>query len=138
MSPHPLVRSFAAAQRVRSLFAQVAKKPQKKEERVSAALGRDSPPVDKHPTPNRGALPTHDASRSFADTAARGCSGVCESRWVGPSGAVARVVSSVLLVIRRVSGRVVCVFAMNRASVRGGAGLAPAVGLIGSLSALSA
>jgi hypothetical protein len=28
-------------------------------------------------------------------------SGVCESRWVGPSGAVARVVSSVLLVTRR-------------------------------------
>jgi hypothetical protein len=64
-------------------------------------------------------------------------SGVCESRLVGPSGAVARVVSSVLLVTRQASGRVRA-FAMNRPGVHGDAGLAPAVGLIGSLSALVA
>jgi NAD(P)-dependent dehydrogenase (short-subunit alcohol dehydrogenase family) len=63
--------------------------------------------------------------------------GVCESRWVGPSGAVARVVSSVPLVTRQASGRVRA-FAMNRPSVHGDAGLAPAVGLIRSLSAFGA
>jgi hypothetical protein len=56
-------------------------------------------------------------------------SGVC--RLVGPSGAIARVVSSVLLVTRQASGRVRA-FAMSRPGMHGGAGLAPAVGLIGS------
>jgi hypothetical protein len=56
---------------------------------------------------------------------------------VGPSGAVARVVSSVLLVTRQASGRVRA-FAMNRPGVHGDAGLAPAVGLIRSLSAIVA
>ena len=63
--------------------------------------------------------------------------GFCESRWVRPSGAVARVVSSVSFVTRQASGRVRA-FAMNRPGVHGDAGLAPAVGLIRSLSALVA
>src|SRR5215216_2365477 len=64
-----------------------------------------------------------------------GCIGEhCESRLVGPSGAVARVVSSVSFVTHQASGRVRA-FAMNRPGVHGDAGLAPAVGLIRSLSA---
>ncbi len=55
---------------------------------------------------------------------------------VVPSGAVARVVSSVSLVTRLASGRALRVLGMNRPGVRGDAGLAPAVGLIGSLFAL--
>ena len=64
-------------------------------------------------------------------------SGVCESRLVGPLGAVARVVLSVPFVTRQASGRFRA-FAMNRPGVRGDAGLAPAVGLIRSLSAFVA
>jgi len=56
----------------------------------------------------------------------------------GPSGAVARVVSSVLLVTHRGLGRVSRALRMNRLGVHGGAGLAPAVGLIRSLSAFVA
>jgi hypothetical protein len=65
-------------------------------------------------------------------------SGVCESWRVGPSGAVASLVSSVSFVTPQASGRVVRALGMNCRSVHGGAGLAPAVGLIRSLSALSA
>jgi hypothetical protein len=44
----------------------------------------------------------------------------------------------VSLVTPQVSDRVLCVLGMNRPGVHGGAGLAPAVGLIRSLSALGA
>jgi hypothetical protein len=64
--------------------------------------------------------------------------GVCESRLVGPSGTVARVVSSVLLVTRQGLGCVSRALRMNRPGVHGDAGLAPAVGLIRSLSAFVA
>lgn len=65
-------------------------------------------------------------------------SGVCETRLVGPSGAVARLGG--LRVVRDSSGvRLrLCAFGMNRPGVHGDAGLAPAVGLIRSLSALTA
>jgi hypothetical protein len=62
----------------------------------------------------------------------------CETRWVGPSGAVAGLVSSVSFVTPQASGRFVCAFAMNRPSVHGDAGLAPATGLIRSSSAFPA
>ena len=65
-------------------------------------------------------------------------SGVCKSRRVGPSGAVARLVVVVSLVTLQASDRVLCVLGMNRPGVHGDAGLAPAVGLIRSLSARGA
>jgi hypothetical protein len=83
-------------------------------------------------------LPVKVLDSNGSGTAASIASGVCESRGVGPSGAVARVVSSVLLVTRQASGHVVCALGMNRPGVHGDAGLAPAVGLIRSLSALGA
>jgi hypothetical protein len=69
---------------------------------------------------------------------ALGRSGVCESRWVGPSGAVARL--GVVRAVRDSSGvrSRLRVLGMNRPGVHGGAGLAPAVGLIRSLSAVLA
>lgn len=45
---------------------------------------------------------------------------------------------SVSFVTPQASGRRVCALRMNRPGVHGGAGLAPAVGLIRSLSALGA
>ena len=65
-------------------------------------------------------------------------SGVRKSWRVGPSGAVARLNVVVPLVTHQASDRVVCVLGMNRPGVHGDAGLAPAVGLIRSLSALGA
>ena len=62
-------------------------------------------------------------------------SGVCETRVVGPSGAVASLVLAVSFVTPQASGRFQRAFAMNRPGVHGGAGLAPAVGLIRRLSA---
>jgi hypothetical protein len=44
----------------------------------------------------------------------------------------------VSFVTRQASGRVVCALRMNRPGVHDGAGLAPAVGLIRSLSAFAA
>src|SRR5581483_9447310 len=64
-------------------------------------------------------------------------SGVCKSRRVGPSGAVARVGVVVSLVTHQASARDLRVLGMNRPGVHGDAGLAPAVGLIRSLSARS-
>jgi hypothetical protein len=64
-------------------------------------------------------------------------SGVCETRLVGLSGPLPGLVSSVAFVTHLASGRVLCALRMNRPSVRGDAGLAPAVGLIRRLSALS-
>jgi hypothetical protein len=61
--------------------------------------------------------------------------GVCKSRRVGPSGAVARLVVVVSLVTHQASDHVLCVLGMNRPGVHGDADLAPAVGLIRSLSA---
>jgi hypothetical protein len=65
-------------------------------------------------------------------------SGVCETRLVGPSGAVARL--GVVRGVRDSSGvrPRLRALGMNRPSVRGDAGLAPAVGLIRRLSAVSA
>ena len=65
-------------------------------------------------------------------------SGVCETRLVGPSGAVARLGG--LRVVRDSSGvrPRVRALGMNRPGVHGDAGLVPVVGLIRSLSALSA
>jgi hypothetical protein len=64
MSPHPLVPSLR--QRKDALPVSTGSKETTEERKsVLAALGRDSPPVDRHPTPNGGALPTRDASRSF-------------------------------------------------------------------------
>jgi hypothetical protein len=65
-------------------------------------------------------------------------SGDGKTRRVGLSGAVASLVVAVPRVTRRVTGRLVCALGMNRPRVRGGAGLAPAAGLIRSLSALGA
>jgi hypothetical protein len=65
-------------------------------------------------------------------------SGVCESRRVGPSGAVASLVVVVSFVTHLASGRGLRALGMNRPSVHGDAGLVPAVGLIRSLSALLA
>src|SRR5437667_81101 len=63
-------------------------------------------------------------------------SGVGKTRRVGLSGVVASLVVAVLRVTRRVTGRRVRAFRMIRPRVCGGAGLAPAAGLIRSLSAL--
>jgi hypothetical protein len=63
-------------------------------------------------------------------------SGDCKSRWVGLSGFVASLVVVVPRVTRRVTGRRVRALGMIRLRVCGGAGLAPAAGLIRSLSAL--
>src|SRR3954449_1669057 len=43
----------AAARRVRSLYPQEAKETTEERKSFLAALGRDSPPVDNDPTPNR-------------------------------------------------------------------------------------
>jgi hypothetical protein len=53
-------------------------------------------------------------------------------------GPLPGLVSSVRFVTRQASGRLVRALGMNRPGVRGDAGLAPAVGLIRSLSALVA
>jgi hypothetical protein len=65
-------------------------------------------------------------------------SGDGKTRRVGLSGAVASLVVAVPCVTRRVTGRRVRALGMIRPRVRGGAGLAPAAGLIRSLSALEA
>ena len=63
-------------------------------------------------------------------------SGDGKTRRVGLSGADASLVVAVSCVTGLVSGgRLVCALGMIRLRVRGGAGLAPAAGLIGSLSA---
>ncbi|HXL42488.1 MAG TPA: hypothetical protein VN960_00345 [Gaiellaceae bacterium] len=61
-----------------------------------------------------------------------------KTRGVGLSGAVASLVVAVPRVTRQVTGRRVRAFGMNCLRVRGGAGLAPAAGLIRSLSAVLA
>src|SRR6266545_5656975 len=61
-----------------------------------------------------------------------------KTRRVGLSGEVASLVVAVPRVTRRVTGRRVRALGMNCPRVRGGAGLAPAAGLIRSLSAFSA
>lgn len=63
-------------------------------------------------------------------------SGDGKTRRVGLSGAVASLVVVVPCVTRRGTGHLVCAFGMICPRVRGGAGLAPAAGLIRSLSAL--
>ena len=65
-------------------------------------------------------------------------SGDGKTRRVGLSGHIASLVVAVPRVTRRVTGRRVRAFGMNRPRVCGGAGLAPAAGLIRSLSAVSA
>jgi len=65
-------------------------------------------------------------------------SGDGKTRGVGLSVAVASLVVAVPRVTRRVTGRRVRALGMNCLRVRGGAGLAPAAGLIRSLSAFSA
>ena len=62
----------------------------------------------------------------------------CETRRVGLSGAVASLVVVVPCVTRRVTGRFVRALGMIRPRVQGDAGLAPAAGLIRSLSAVLA
>ena len=57
---------------------------------------------------------------------------------VGLSGFVASLVVAVPRVTRQVTGRFVCALGMICPRVCGGAGLAPAAGLIRSLSALGA
>jgi len=57
---------------------------------------------------------------------------------VSLSGPVASLVVAVPRVTRRVTGRFVRALRMNYPRVRGGAGLAPAAGLIRSLSAFVA
>ena len=66
------------------------------------------------------------------------CSGDGKTRRVGLSGAIASLVVAVPRVTRRVTGRCVRAFGMICLRVCGGAGLAPAAGLIRSLSAFSA
>jgi hypothetical protein len=61
-----------------------------------------------------------------------------KTRRVGLSRAVASLVVAVQRVTRQVTGRSERAFGMNCLRVRGGAGLAPAAGLIRSLSAFSA
>src|SRR5205823_10211293 len=63
-------------------------------------------------------------------------SGDGKTRRVGLSGAIASLVVAVPRVTRRVTGRPVRALGMDRPRVRGGAGLAPAAGLIRSLSAV--
>jgi hypothetical protein len=65
-------------------------------------------------------------------------SGDGKTRGVGLSGTVASLVVAVPRVTRRVTGRRVRALGMNCLRVRGGAGLAPAAGLIRSLSAVLA
>jgi hypothetical protein len=65
-------------------------------------------------------------------------SGDGKTRRVGLSGVVASLVVAVPRVTRRVTGRFVCALGMICPRVRGGAGLAPAAGLIRSLSAVLA
>ena len=65
-------------------------------------------------------------------------SGDGKTRRVGLSGAVARLVVAVPCVTRRVTGRFVRALGMICPRVCGGAGLAPAAGLIRSLSAVPA
>jgi hypothetical protein len=67
-----------------------------------------------------------------------GSSRDCETRRVGLSGVVASLVVAVPRVTRRVTGRVERALGMICPRVRGGAGLAPAAGLIRSLSAFEA
>jgi len=62
-------------------------------------------------------------------------SGVCETRRVGLSGFDVSLVVAVSRVTRLVTGRFVCALGMICLRVRGGAGLAPAAGLIRSSSA---
>jgi hypothetical protein len=57
---------------------------------------------------------------------------------LGLSGVIASLVVAVPRVTHRVTGRFVRALGMNCLRVRGGAGLAPAAGLIRSLSAFSA
>jgi hypothetical protein len=57
---------------------------------------------------------------------------------LGLSGVIASLVVAVPRVTHRVTGRFVRALGMNCLRVRGGAGLAPAAGLIRSLSALEA
>src|SRR6266536_2698806 len=64
-------------------------------------------------------------------------SGDCKSRRVGLSGAVASLVVVVPLVTRRVTGRLVRALLNDPSERQGDAGLAPAAGLIRSLSALA-
>src|SRR5437879_9456604 len=66
-----------------------------------------------------------------------GSSGDGKPRRVGLSGVVASLVVAVPRVTRRVTGRFVRALAMICLRVCGGAGLAPAAGLIRSLSALA-
>jgi hypothetical protein len=76
-------------------------------------------------------------TRSCVSARSRGvASGDCKSRRVGLSGLVASLVVVVPRVTRRVTGRRVRALGMIRLRVCGGAGLAPAAGLIRSLSAL--
>jgi hypothetical protein len=63
-------------------------------------------------------------------------SGDCKSQWVGLSGAVASLVVVVPFVTRRVTGRLVRALLNDPSERQGDAGLAPAAGLIRSLSAL--
>ena len=64
--------------------------------------------------------------------------GIGKTRRVGVSGAIASLVVAVPGVTRQVTGRRVRALGMICPRVRGGAGLAPAAGLIRSLSAFSA
>jgi hypothetical protein len=70
--------------------------------------------------------------------AVRPVSGVCETRRGCLSGTLASLVVAVPGVARQVTGRFVRALGMICLLVRGGAGLAPAAGLIRSLSALGA
>jgi len=65
-------------------------------------------------------------------------SGDCETRRVGLSGVIASLVVVVPRVTRQVTGRCVRALLMICPRVCGGAGLAPAAGLIRSLSAFLA
>ena len=65
-------------------------------------------------------------------------SGNGKTRRDGLSGAVASLVVVVPRVTRRVTGRLMRALRMICLRVRGGAGLAPAAGLIRSMSAFSA
>jgi hypothetical protein len=62
----------------------------------------------------------------------------CETCCVGLSGAIASLVVAVPGVTRQVTGRFVRALGMICPRVRGGAGLAPAAGLIRSSSAVLA
>jgi hypothetical protein len=80
-----------------------------------------------------------DALTALATTHNQGkLSGDGKTPPVGLSGAVASLVVAVPRVTRRVTGRRVRALGMICPRVRGGAGLAPAAGLIRSLSALPA